>query len=88
MIIVGVIVYDLKRTYTSSDARRVLALTASGTGELVGKVVSLLWALTDGIVELGIETGIGIVCAVECRTSQIKELSHKTLPNSTVKIKS
>lgn len=65
-----------------------LALTTSGMEELVGKVVSLLRDLTDGRVELGIETGIGIVCAVECRTSQIKEFSHKTLPNSTVKIKS
>ena len=48
-----------------------LALTTSGTGELVDNVVSLLRDLTDGIVELGIETSIGIVCAVECRTSQI-----------------
>lgn len=61
-----------------------LALTASGPRDLVGKVVSLLRDLTDGMVELG----IGIVCAVKCRTSQIKELSHKTLPNSTVEIKS
>lgn len=68
--------------------RCVLSLTTLGTGELVDQVVSLLWDLTDGIVELGIETGIGIVCVVECRTSQIKELLHKTLPNSTVKIKS
>lgn len=65
-----------------------LALTASGPRDLVGKVVSLLRDLTDGMVELGIETGVGIVCAVKCRTSQIKELSHKTLPNSTVEIKS
>ena len=65
-----------------------LALTASGPRDLVRKVVSLSRDLTNGMVELGIETGVGIVCAVECRTSQIKELPHKTLPNSTVKIKS
>lgn len=65
-----------------------LALTASGPRDLVGKVVRLLRDLTDGMVELGIEIGVGIVCAVKCRTSQIKELSHKTLPNSTVEIKS
>lgn len=50
--------------------------------------MSLLRDFTDGMVELRVDTSIGVFHVVECRASQIKEVSHKTLPNSTVKIKS
>lgn len=50
--------------------------------------MSLLRDFTDGMVKLDVETGIGHFHVVECGASHTEETSHRTLPSSTVKIKS
>lgn len=54
----------------------------------MGKAMSLVRDLTDGVVNLDAEAGIGSFHVVECGASNIEGLSHRTLPNCTVKINS
>lgn len=49
--------------------------------------MSLLRDFTDGGVKPDVETGIGNFHVVECRASNTEEISHRTLPNGTVKLR-